>query len=167
MTKRSTAARGEFIVWLNNDTIVPQRWLQQLIALASADPRIGMVGPMANYAPPSQRVEEVDYRIGSKVKRPSSFSAAAMADDIAVVNRFASDWREKHKGEWNEVDRLGGFCLLIKKTILQQVKLLDDQADQAVFDADSLGRRVRQAGFHLACCRDLYIHHFGSHLAAT
>lgn len=90
-----------------------------------------------------------------------------MAEDIATVNRFATEWREKHKGQWAEADRLGGFCLLAKKDVLQQVKLLDDKAEVGVFDADALCFRIRNAGFHLACGRDLYIHNFGSSLAAV
>ena len=93
------AARGEFVVWLNNDTIVPQRWLQHLVALASTHPQIGMVGPMANYGPPTQRVDEVPYRLGAKVKRPATFSHKVLADDIAAVNQFAAEWREKNKGQ--------------------------------------------------------------------
>ena len=74
------AARGEYLVLLNNDVIVTDGWLEQLIGLvnaktgldaereghaetgASADARpIGLVGPMSNYATPPQLVENVPY----------------------------------------------------------------------------------------------------------
>jgi GT2 family glycosyltransferase len=45
-------ARGEFLALLNNDTVVPAGWLEQLTALARLSPAIGLVGPMSNYAAP-------------------------------------------------------------------------------------------------------------------
>ncbi len=73
-------ARGEHFVFLNNDVVVTNGWLDQLTALLSAgtkpdDParygddqpptkprEIGLVGPMSNYAAPPQLVEDVTYR---------------------------------------------------------------------------------------------------------
>ena len=59
-------SRGEFVVLLNNDTIVTNAWLNQLVGLAQLSPAIGLVGPMSNYAAPPQLVENVPYRIGPK-----------------------------------------------------------------------------------------------------
>jgi hypothetical protein len=42
-------SQGEFIVLLNNDTIVTEGWLEHLVALADFDPQIGMVGAMAEH----------------------------------------------------------------------------------------------------------------------
>jgi len=77
------AARGDYLVLLNNDAVVTDGWLSQLVALAEMDldvttknakdtkgengigdgdgMRIGMVGPMSNYASPPQLVENVPY----------------------------------------------------------------------------------------------------------
>src|SRR5437870_378859 len=55
-------ARGEYLVLLNNDTIVTPGWLEGLIALSLADwPRIGMTGPVTSWAAPPQQVA-IDYR---------------------------------------------------------------------------------------------------------
>ena len=59
-------ARGEYLVLLNNDTVVCDYWLDQLIGLARSSPAIGLVGPMSNYAAPPQLVEHVPYRIGPR-----------------------------------------------------------------------------------------------------
>jgi GT2 family glycosyltransferase len=160
-------ARGESIVWLNNDTIVSSGWLQQLVALAGGHPQIGMVGPMSNCAPSPQQVTPIPYRIGAR-RMPAPEADGQpdrRASDLATVDRFAREWREQHRGQWSEVERLGGFCFLLKRSVLHQIDFLDDQAGRGVFDADALCGRVRQAGYHLACCRDLFIHHFGTRLA--
>jgi len=168
-TEGFARARGDFVVWLNNDTIVTNDWLQQLVALCGGHERIAMVGPMSNFAPPPQRVGPVPYRIGARRKvRPTEDSQAERnLQDIETVDRFARDWREQHKGQWFEAERLGGFCLLIRRAVLEKVSFLDEQSVQGIFAPDALSWRMRQAGYHLAACRDLFIHHFGSRLAAT
>ena len=39
------AARGKYIMFLNNDTKVTPGWLSSLVNLIESDPTIGMVGP--------------------------------------------------------------------------------------------------------------------------
>lgn len=72
--------------------------------------------------------------------------------------------------------KLGGFTLSAqdakaalpepgpaRREVLQKVPMLE-KGEEAAFDERKFGARVRQAGFALACCRDLFVHHFGSHL---
>ena len=76
---------------------------------------------------------------------------------------FARDWREKHKGKWLHAERLGGFCLLIKREVLNRIGAeLNDWSDLGLFDTDILSAKAREAGYNLAICRDLFIHHFGT-----
>jgi GT2 family glycosyltransferase len=147
-------ARGEFLVLVNNDTIVPHGWLNQLAGLARSSPTVGLVGPVSNYAAPPQLVEEVPYRIGA---RPGSGLV-----DTSAVDAFAEQWRQEHEGKWQQVERLGGFCLLVKREVLKRIGHLREAGDLALFDTDLLSARARQAGFTLACCRDLFVHHFGT-----
>jgi GT2 family glycosyltransferase len=160
-------ARGEYLVLLNNDTIVTDAWLNQLVGLAQMTPAIGLVGPMSNYAAPPQLVERVPYRVGPR-KNPKGTSTAG-ADylvDTSAVDEFARTWREDHKGKWQEAERLGGFCLLIKREVLRRIGHLREAADLSFFDTDLLSGKARQAGFTLACCRDLFVHHFGTRIFA-
>jgi O-antigen biosynthesis protein len=151
--------RGEFVVLLNNDAIVTDAWLNQLTGLAQMTPAIGLVGPMSNYAAPPQLVEKVPYRIvGSGRWAVGSRSLV----DVDAVDAFARKWREEHKGKWVEVERLGGFCLLIKREVLKRIGHLREAGDLALFDTDLLCQKARQAGFTLACCKDLFVHHFGT-----
>jgi GT2 family glycosyltransferase len=155
-------ARGEYLVLLNNDTVVTDAWLNQMIALASTSPTIGMVGPMSNYSAPPQLVEAVPYRFGPRKSTRKDAPIAGDLLDVSAVNKFAAQWRETHRGKWLEAERLGGFCLLIKRHVLQKIGSLDAWTDLSLFDTDILSGKAREAGFTLACCRDLFIHHFGS-----
>lgn len=75
------AACGDYLVLLNNDAVVTNAWLTQLIALADSTPRIGMTGPVSNYATPPQLVENVPY---------SDLEANRGTDEL--VNRSDSPW---------------------------------------------------------------------------
>lgn len=151
--------RGGYIVLLNNDTIVSSGWLNQLIALLSMSPAVGMVGPMSNYAAPPQLVEVVPYRVGPR--RRSADPAERLVNTTAIDD-FARLFREEQKGKWLQVERLGGFCLMLKREVLARIESIDEWSDLGLFDTDILSTKVREAGYTLACCRDLFIHHFGT-----
>lgn len=156
-------ARGEYLVLLNNDTVVTSGWLNQLTSLINTSPSLGMVGPMSNYAAEGQLVETVPYRIGPRKYTRHGQTEALV--DVTEVETFACEFREKHKGNWLHTDRLGGFCVMLKRELY---KRLDNQGqlaqwgDLALFDTDILGVKAREAGFNLAICRDLFVHHFGT-----
>ena len=156
-------ARGEYLVLLNNDTVVTSEWLNHLVAMANLAPAIALVGPMSNYAAPPQLVETVPYRLGpSKGGRPGGAVVTEPLVDVAAVDQFARQWREQQRGRWMEVERLGGFCLLIKRAVLAALGPLPGRSGLGVFDTEALCQRARAAGYQLACCLDLFVHHFGS-----
>jgi GT2 family glycosyltransferase len=123
-----------------------------------------MVGPVSNYAAEPQLVEVVSYRVKSKKgKAPSRFGASEAMLDVEAMNAFAREYREKTKGKWMETESLSGFCLLLKREVLQRIGLIKlEESQLSLFDTEALSAKIRQAGFTLACCRDLFIHHFGT-----
>jgi len=58
--------------------------------------------------------------------------------DVGAVEAFARGFREKNKGKWVETDRLGGFCLILKKEALVKIGPLDPWSDLSLFDTDIL-----------------------------
>lgn len=136
--------QGPYVILLNNDAVPTDGWLDQLIALTDSDPRIGMAGPMSNYASAPQLVEGVAYT------------------DLDSMHRFAAAWRVEHLGRWIETLKLSGFCLLAKRDVLRAVGGLDEQFGLGFFDDDDLSFRVRDAGYRLAVALDLFVHHYGS-----
>jgi GT2 family glycosyltransferase len=137
-------ARGDYLVLLNNDVVVTDAWLDQLVALADSDPKIGMTGPMSNDAAPPQRVEQVPY---------------ANLDDM---HRFAARWRSERRGKWLLAEKLSGFCLLIKRAVLEATGGLDERFGPGPCDDDELALRVKRAGYTLAVAYDLFVHGFGT-----
>ena len=137
-------AIGDYLVLLNNDTVVTEGWLEQLIALADSSPTIGMTGPMSNYVSPPQLIEPISY------------------GNLEEMHMFASTWRTTHRGEWFKTPKLSGFCVLIKRQAIDAIGLLDEHFGLGLFDDDDLAIRAARAGFSLAVARDAFVHHFGS-----
>jgi len=164
-TKEAIAKiRGDHVVLLNNDTVVTNGWLNQLLGLVNMSPAVGMAGPVSNNAAPPQLVGSIPYRIATKKAGTADGGKVGLLD-VGGVERFASEFRETNKGKWVETERLGGFCLLLKREVLRRVTnqgQLDKWTDLSLFDTDILSAKAREAGFTLAVCRDLFIHHFGT-----
>jgi cephalosporin hydroxylase/GT2 family glycosyltransferase len=137
------AARGDFLVLLDSGTVVTEGWLDQLVALADSDPKVGMVGPMSNSGSAPQLVGEVPYR------------------DRAGLDRFAAAWRLERRGKWSTASQLSGSCLLLKRSVLEAIGGLDERVEPGRFADEELARRVKQSGFHLAVAHDLFVHHHG------
>jgi GT2 family glycosyltransferase len=162
-------ARGEYVALISNDALVPEGWLSQLTALSRVTPTIGMVGTMSNMAPPPQWVGKVPYRIKPKKAdyTPNGIVANASPLELDAMDDFAREWRDKHRGQSFEAERLGGACLLFKAEVLQKIKWTGARTSFGAIDGDMLSQKVRQAGYRLACCQDLFVHHFGSRLFAA
>src|SRR5207247_380959 len=119
-------------------------WLDGLINWALFDwPKVGMVGPVTNQASEPQRVP-VDYA------------------ELDGLESFASRCRQEKAGQAIQVQRLTGFCLLVRREVLQAVGGYDEQFGLGFFDDDDLCVRARDAGFQLMVAQNVYIHHFGN-----
>jgi GT2 family glycosyltransferase/Flp pilus assembly protein TadD len=138
------AAKGQYLVLLNNDTVVTPGWLDRLIAWSLHEwPKIGLVGPVTNYAPPPQLVEPA-------------------YTTLEELDPFAARRRREFAGQAIRVGRLTGFCLLLRREVLERLGKLDEQFGLGFFEDDDLCLRARQAGIELLVALDTYIHHFGS-----
>jgi GT2 family glycosyltransferase/predicted Zn-dependent protease len=143
-----TKATGRYVVFLNNDTIVGDGWLDGLIGQALEDwPHVGLVGAVSNYAPPPQQVR-AEY---------------ATLDGLPA---FADGRRRQFAGKATQVDRLTGFCLLARRELLDHIGGFDERFGTGFFEDDDLCVRARKSGYRLRLALGVYIHHFGSRTLA-
>ncbi len=137
-------ARGRYLLFLNNDTIATEGWLEGLIAWAHPrKPGVGMVGAVSNFTAPPQQVP-VDYT------------------DSPGMEVFAAKRRQEFAHQGLKVDRLTGFCLLVCREVLERIGGFDERYGLGFFDDDDLSERVREAGFGLVVALNVFVHHFGN-----
>ena len=106
--------------------------------------RIGLVGPMSNYASPPQLVEGVPYRDWKRCTGSPGGGGTSIA------------------GSGSRPGSSRGSAMLVKRAVYETVGGLDERFGLGLFDDDDLAVRARRAGFELAVAHDLFIHHFGS-----
>lgn len=141
-------ARGKQILLLNNDTVVSTGWLTNMLRVLERDPKSGLVGPCSNQVSGSQMI-------------PVSYQ------DMSSMDGFAWDHAKRYSGVTEETDRLIGFCLLIRATLISEVGNLDERFGVGCFEDDDYCVRARRAGWKAVIARDAFVHHYGSRTFAA
>lgn len=136
-------ATGRQILLLNNDTIVSTGWLRRILETLASDPKIGLVGPVSNSVSGPQEID-VSYR------------------DLASMDGFAWDHGRRFAQQRIDLDRLVGFCLLIRREVINTIGTLDERFGIGNFEDDDYCRRAHHAGFRIVVACDSFVHHFGS-----
>ncbi|MDH7602118.1 MAG: tetratricopeptide repeat protein, partial [Armatimonadota bacterium] len=139
-------AKGRYVVLVNNDVVVTPGWLERLLACAARDDSIGIVGAVTNAVSGPQYVDQALYDI----------------DSLIGLDDFAQEWADKHRGQRIPVVRVVGFCMLIKKSVIDTIGGLDDRFGLGNFEDDDFCLRAAVAGFRLMIARDCFVHHYGS-----
>ncbi|WP_456439428.1 glycosyltransferase [Caldithrix abyssi] len=137
-------ARGKYLLFLNNDVLVADGWLEELLSALEKDPQIGMVGPITNSISGLQRVEKIPYQ----------------NDDGFYP--FAAKVKDLNRDKITPRRRIAGFCLLMPKTLFDRIKGFDESFGTGNFEDDDLCIRVRQQGYAIMVHEGVFIHHYGS-----
>lgn len=140
----ASVATRDVVIFLNNDTLLPSRWLDPLLDPFS-DPAVGATGPRSNFVSGPQLVNDVGYD-------PSR---------MPELNRFARSWRESHRGLTTEVHRLVGFCLAVRRDLLEELGGFDERFGLGGHEDDDLCLRISAAGRTLLIADASFVHHHG------
>ncbi len=136
------AAKGHALL-LNSDTVVPRGWLPRLLAALDRNSAIGIVGPMSNYASGPQMILDLEL------------------ESLDDINAYSDQLYEERCGTFGRTNRLVGFCMLVRDTVLAKVGLFDERFGIGNYEDDDYGVRVQQAGFELRVALDCFVFHFG------
>ncbi|MCZ2344469.1 MAG: glycosyltransferase [Bacteroidales bacterium] len=138
-----TLARGEQVLLLNNDTVVTTGWLRRMLRVLQTQPRVGLVGPCSN-------------RVSGPQQIPVPYG-----DDLVGLDGFAWTHGQTQSDQVEITDRLVGFCLLVRQTVIASIGLLDEEFGLGNFEDDDYVYRAREAGFQAAIARAAFVHHVG------
>lgn len=141
------SARGRYLVFLNNDTLVQPRWLRELVDCIERDPAIGVVGNLQIF-PETNKVQQAGIVCGAGKQVFSIYNNDLSADHPAV-------------NKPREFQFLAGSCLLIEAELFLQVGEFDEGYLNSCEDVD-LCMKVRAAGRKVFYCPQSRIYHFES-----
>ena len=124
-------ARGRFILFLNNDTIVGENWLTPLIRTADSDPSVGMVGC---------KLLNTDGTIQE--------AGGIIFNDGWGLPYGAGD--DPNKSEYNyvrQVDCIIGACFLVRRDLFEELGGFDLSYAPAFYEEFDLAFAGQQRGY--------------------
>lgn len=133
MNKGMGFSDAPYVCLLNNDIIVTEGWLGEMIKVASESPSIGVVNPSSN-------------NFGLRLEK--GIALKEFARTLKVEN-----------GKWIEMNACVGFCMLIKREVVNKIGFLDEGYGYAYFEDTDFSRRAQSAGYKCAMAKGCYVYH--------
>ncbi len=141
-----SAAKGNYLLIMNNDLVVTPGWLGRLLSVAEKKPEIGIVGPMSNYVSGPQLVKNVNYH-------PQTLNG---------LEDFALSFARKNARQVRPFWRVVGFCMLVKRAVIEKIGGFDERYGLGNFEDDDFSLRASLVGFESWIAEDCFVHHFGN-----
>lgn len=135
-------SKGEIVLFLNSDTIVPRIGLMRLLQALLQSGSIAAAGPWTNRAGHDQQITPT-------------------YTDLAHIDFFAEDFAERDADD-EETDMLVGFCLAVRRSVLDEIGGFDTRFGLGTFEDNDLCYRMRRAGYRLVRAARSFVHHGGS-----
>jgi GT2 family glycosyltransferase len=136
--------RPDYLLLLNNDTLVARDFLGKMVELAETDPTIGILTPKIYFADPADRI----WFAGGRYRKGRSFPEC-----FGMGKRDDGSYDQVQ-----EVSFVSGCAFLIKAQVVEKIGLLDDSLFLGFEDVDWSIRAVK-AGFKGMYVANAFIWH--------
>ena len=138
-------ATGDYLVVLNNDTVVTQGWVMTLLRHFQNDPSLGIVGPVTN-------------NIGNEARIETRYQSIAEMPGEALRYTLAN------MGKTYPMRTAAFFCVMFPRSVYELCGPICEDYGRGFFEDDDYCRRVESIGKRVVCVDDVFIHH---HLSAS
>jgi hypothetical protein len=103
---------ADYVLLLNNDTIVAENLLSELVKIAESDPKIGVVGAVNYYYDEPAKI----WASGAQMISWWTGKRVDITHNQVDIGQFEAN---------REVDYVPGSCLMIKASVVQEVGLME------------------------------------------
>lgn len=142
--KAAVQARGDYIVFLNNDTMVSKSWLDELYGTFNRFDHVGAVGAKLVY--PDGRLQD---------------AGGIVWDSCVPWNvGHGQDPEDPQYNYVRDVDYLTGAALAVSRSAWQQVGGFSKEYAPAYYEDTDLAFKLRAAGYRTLYCPQASIVHF-------
>ena len=151
---------ADYIMILNNDTVVDKHMLMKLVSALEVNERIGMVAPKIYFAKGSE-FHKARY---TKEELGKVFWYAGGYTDWDNVRSIHRGVDEVDHGQYNKteaVEFISGCCMLIKREVFDKTGFMNEKYFLYYEDAD-FNERVKRAGYSLYYVPDAFLYHMNA-----
>ena len=138
-------AAGRYVLLLNPDTVVPPRALDEIIDFADQHPRAGIVGPTLLFPDGRLQYSCRHFPTVTAAIFRNTFLGRIIPGTRSVTDYLMSGWDHN---EVREVDWVSGACMLLRRELIEQIGLLDEQFFWGSEDVDYCWR-AHKAGWQV------------------
>ena len=141
-------AQGDYLIFLNNDTLVTPGWAEQMVAAIPLAEKefdyspVGIIGPRTNYAGGGQSIPTDPY----------------LYDQL---NQAAIEHHQHHQNEVTLTGFCSGFCMLITRPCWEDLGGFDERYQTGGVEDVDLCLTAQLKGWKLAWDNSTFIHHHG------
>jgi GT2 family glycosyltransferase len=148
--------RGEYILFLNPDTVIKEDILSGLVEFMEAHPQAGAASPQVLW--PDGRHQ---LGVGGFAPGYLSFVGHFWLLDRLLGRRLPSFMIQQnaYQGPPTELDWLGAVCMITRRSAFDQAGLYDERFFIYAEDAE-WGDRVRRTGFKIYYCPQFQVYHY-------
>lgn len=140
------AAIGDFLVVLNNDTVVTRGWAMTLMRHLQDHPQAALVGPVTN-------------NIGNEARVATTYG-----NDLESMRPQALRHTLTHMGRNFPIRTAAFFCAMLPRSTYEAFGPICEDYGLGFFEDDDYCRRIESAGRRTLCAEDVFVHH---HLSAS
>lgn len=148
---------SDYVLLLNNDTTVDEQFLKELVRMAEADQKLGMVASKIYFS----RNREFHKDSYSKDQLGSVLWYAGGSidwDHLAAYHRGVDEVDRGQFDSQTESDFATGCAVLVKREILEKVGTFDKRFFLYLEDVD-WSVRVKKAGYSIGFCPESVVYH--------
>jgi GT2 family glycosyltransferase len=127
---------SDYVCLVNTDILAGPGWLRNMVSAMERMADVGVADPEGDKHRQKREVPDVD--------------------------TYAREVAERRRGTFTEVECCSGFCMLIRRSLINELGLLDEVYEGGYGADTDYCRRAWKAGYRCIRCHDAFVFHFGS-----